>query len=245
MKRIVLIYLFLVCSFSLFANDIDAEVVLNKMRELTNYDTLSMSGIISTTDAFGELRTSFDLYENDLKNFYLEITSGTENGQKVLRLQKDIFVYYPDAEEVIRLSNTSKRNSFLGSSFAYEDMVSNQGGIEAYNPLSCTTEIVDEVEYYKIEMQAKESSETYQYQTLYIPVETNLINKIELFSKSKRHLKTITYSSYRKIGNVLFPFKVSIKDEIKKSVNSFMEVEEVRLNDKLNPRIFNKENLLW
>lgn len=242
MKKILTLLIILTITISMLCAE-SAKDIIDKMEEVMDFDTLSFSATIKNSDKMGSTTQKFDAIQNSNGDTLLTVTSGMDKGQKILRLSDEIYIYYPDADEIIRLSESGLSGSFLGSDFSYEDLSGDNDynkrytyelkGDEEYNGLDC----------YCINFSAKKLSETYQKMEILIDKERYVPIVERLYSKSGRLLKTIYYDGYS--TKPYFPSLVKTENAVKKSNKSEMVVTNIVFNKKIDSSLFDKEEFAW
>ena len=121
MKRILMTAIIMSAALlTLFAKS--AKDIIDRMESVMDFDTLTFTALIENTDRLGTVTQVFETVRNGNGDTLMTVTSGMDRGQKILRSGNEIYVYYPDADEVIRLSDSGLSGSFMGSDFSYEDL---------------------------------------------------------------------------------------------------------------------------
>lgn len=226
----------------LFASD--AEEIVNRMERAMHFEDAVISGRIVSTDRFGSFSTVFESLQRENGDSLLTVTEGADRGQKILRLGNDIYIYYPDAAEVIRLSGSGMKNSFLGTEFSYEDLIGDDDYTSRYDYELAGMEDYEGIKCYHISFTARRLSETYQKQELLVDAELYVPLKASLMSRSGKLIKEIFYSAYIDYG-VLFPGRVEIVNSLKKDSSSVMTVISAEFNTGIDEALFSKDELLW
>ncbi len=249
MKRslfcVLLVVLIASCAFAAASNDMTAKEILDRMDELMDFDSCIMSATMVNTDRLGSTSMVFTTYQKGDGDTLLVVTQGPDKGQKILRLDSDIYIYYPDADEVIRLSSSGLKNSFLGSDFSYEDLTGDDDYDSRYESSLEDNVAVDGVECYAILMKARKSSETYQMERVYVDVSTFLPVKFEMYSKSGKLLKSMYYSNYIEDKGSFFPGSIKVVNAVKKNSYSDITIDSLSFGEDLDPSMFDKEELAW
>ncbi len=246
-KKITVLFLIITVLSGVWAEQAlltDTHEILKKMEEAMSFDTVKLTATLENIDSMGSTTTEFDTWENN-KNTLLHVTSGPDRGQKILRLEDIIYIYYPSAEEVIRLSSSGLKNSFLGSDFSYEDLTGKDDYDERYDSTLIGTTIYDGKLCYEILLKAKKSSETYQIESVFIDTELFIPLKFVLFSKSGKTMKTLYYMDWINTNGTYFPGKILVENNIKKNKSSLMTVTDIVFDIEINSSIFSKEELQW
>lgn len=242
MKKLSTLFILILLLVSSLSAE-SAKDILDKMEDVMEFETLSFSATIKNTDRMGTTTQSFDAVQNDDGDTLLTVTSGMDKGQKVLRLDDEIYIYYPDADEIIRLSDSGLSSSFLGSDFSYEDLSGDDDYEDRYNYELVGEETFNNIACYRIKFSAKKLSETYQKMEMLIDKARYVPIVQELYSKSGRLLKTIYYDGYS--GRPYFPTSVKTENAVKKSNKSEMIVKNIVFNKSIDSSIFDKEDFAW
>ena len=242
MKKLSTLFILILLLISSLSAE-SAKTILDKMEDAMEFETLSFSATIKNTDRMGTTTQSFDAVQNDDGDTLLTVTSGMDKGQKVLRLDDEIYIYYPDADEIIRLSDSGLSSSFLGSDFSYEDLSGDDDYEDRYNYELVGEETFNNTSCYRIKFSAKKLSETYQKMEMLIDKVRYVPIVEELYSKSGRLLKTIYYDGYSE--RPYFPTSVKTENSVKKSNKSEMNVKNIVFNKKIDSSIFDKEDFAW
>ncbi len=244
MKKILIFTLLLICLItSVFA--LDSKEILDRMEKEMDYSSASFSATIVNTDKLGSTKLTFDTYQKGNGDTLLIVTSGSDKGQKILRLDEEIYIFYPNADEIIRLSSSGLKESFLGSNFSYEDLTGDDEYDERYSHSLSGEETLNDIDCFVISMDAKKRSETYQKETIYIAKDSFLPVKMSLYSKSGRLLKEIYYSNYITDNGTHYPTHIEITNAVKKSSYSVMDITSISFGVELDDDLFNKEELAW
>ncbi len=244
MKKISIIVLLSIFSISLLSA-ITAVEIVNKMDELETYETSKSSGEIITTDRFGEKKSTFNAYSRGKYDSLIEFTSLAERGQKVLRTNNELFLYYPDANELIRLTGAALRQSLLGSDISYEDMTGEKDTLRDYEVTLLGTKTIDGRECYELSLVAKTRKVAYPKQTLFVDTETFVVQKGEYSTSSGRLLKEIDVISTMRVGERTIPKETKIVDTLKRNSSTIMKIDSIEIDIPLDRNLFSIDSLTW
>ena len=111
---------------------LSAEEIIHEMDRLSTFETTYSTGSIQTTDRFGTKTSLFRSWSQGEKDSLIEFTSKAERGQKILRTEGSLYLFYPDAEQLIRMQGAALRQSMLGSDISYEDMTEEKNTLDNY-----------------------------------------------------------------------------------------------------------------
>ena len=129
MKRDLTIGIILLVIGGKFLAAQTAEEIIDKMETLSSPETAETVGRMVTTDRFGSKETPFKSYAQGEDRSLIVFTGIEEDGQKILRVEDDLYVYFPDARRTIRMQGGALRDAVMGSDFSYEDMTTGSRGL--------------------------------------------------------------------------------------------------------------------
>jgi outer membrane lipoprotein-sorting protein len=242
MKKILTV-LFLLMSALGFS--LTPEEIINRMDDNETYNSVRMVGRMVTEDHFGSIESSFIVYAQGENELLMEFTSAQEAGQMVLRLENKIYLFFPDAEELILLQGAALRQSMMGSDISYEDMAGENSTLDDYDVTLLGEELVDGRETYKIQMVANKNDVAYAKQVVYVDQERFISLKTELYSLSGRQIKEIVTSEVEREGSNWLGKKTVITDLLKGNSSTTLYMEEIELNPRLDSDLFSVDRLTF
>lgn len=245
MKQRILLSVILCAVLSLPLSAMSAEQIIEEMDRVETFRTSSSTGRIITNDRFGEKVSEFIAYSRGTEDSLIEFTSLAERGQKILRTQKNLYLFYPDANELIRLQGAALRQSLLGSDISYEDMTSEHSTLDDYNASLEGTETYEGREVYVVRLEGKTRKVAYPTQVLYIDTETFLVWKGEYSTASGRLLKEMTVLETMELEDRVIPSRSKIVDVMKSDSSTIMEIDSIETDVPLAGDFFSLDNLTW
>jgi len=222
-----------------------ADEIIGEMDRLSTFETTYSTGSIQTTDRFGTKTSEFKSWSQGKKDSLIEFTSKAERGQKILRTEGSLYLFYPDAEQLIRMQGAALRQSMLGSDISYEDMTEEKNTLDNY------TAKLEEEESFKgkacfvLTLTAKTRSVAYPIQKIWVDKQTYLVWKAEYSTAQGRLLKVMEVLETFNSGGRVLPKQSKIEDKMKKNSFTLMTVDSFEANPKLDKSIFTLENLTW
>ncbi len=236
-----------IISSPLFAQNsgLTAAQIIDRMEANQTQQTSISQGRMIISDRFGERVSTYQAWSEGSNRFLVEFTSPHERGQKVLRRDDSLFLYYPDARETIRLQGAALRDSLLGSDISYEDMTGNRGLEDNYTFELLGTEEYDGRQCYKIRLTARQANVAYPEQIIWVDSQDFVMRKSEQYARSGRLLKTTRVLATTIAGGYHFPTHMEIVDETRSSSKTEMITEDIQLDVQLPANIFSLEELSW
>ncbi len=222
-----------------------AEEIIQRLEANQTHETSRVEGRMVIHDRFGRRTTEFIMFARGTDDALIEFTSAEEAGQKVLRTGDEIYLYYPDASELIRLQGAALRQSMLGSDVSYEDMTGNRGYLDTYDVRVTDREEIDGSPCHVLELEATSRDVAYPRQKLWVDAELYVMRKAEQYALSGRLLKVMEVEELMREEGKIFPSHITIRDQLKQDTRTEFIIEEARINIDLPNRIFSVEELTW
>ena len=155
------------------------EEIVQRLEENRTYSS-RIEATWTIVDRFGERVSSMISWSRGADEFLVEFTSAAEFGQKILRTEDEIYLYYPDAAELVRLQGQALRESMLGSDVSYEDLTGGRTILDDYTAVLEGREEVDDHDTWRVTLEARVRDVAYPLQTLWIDTELYLAWRTEL-----------------------------------------------------------------
>ena len=183
------------------------------------------------------------IYAEGEEKALIEFTNPEDIGSKFLMLSDEMWMYFPDAEEIIKISGHMLRESMMGSDFSYEDMVDNEGLLEKYSVAVLESEVVDERDCYVLELNAIKKKISYAKQKIWVDKERFVTLKGQLFARSGKLLKEITAGKVEKYDDRYFTTKVTMMNKLVKNSSTTFEMEDINFDAGIPDGVFTKRYL--
>lgn len=243
LRRGFLMLALLVGGVAVLAAQQSAEQFIRNLEKNQTHDTSIIEGRIIVTDRFGERASEFISYNRGAEESLLEFTSAAERGQKVLRTADELYLYYPDAAEIIRLQGAALRESLVGSDVSYEDVTGNRGYLEDYSVSIVGSESVADRPATIIEMIAISDDIAYPRQRLWIDNTDYVLLRSEQYALSGRLLKISDTKRTTTQRGKIFPVHLVISDQLKRNSRTDVILDAINIDPTLPRGIFSLEEL--
>ncbi len=227
----------------LFVSALSPVEIITKLESNLVYGTSESTGRIIITDRFGKRQSSYLSYTRGKDTSMVEFTGKENAGQKILRIKDEIYLYYPDAEEVIRLRGSALKQSIIGSDMSYADIAGDKSLLDSYNAVLEGKESVKGIQCYRILLTAKKRNVSYQKQTMWIDSKHFIYVKINQRAKSGKVLKELTVRRFKTVSGHTIPVDILIKDMLKKNSSTEFLVDSFKLNPSIPDGTFNLQGL--
>lgn len=222
-----------------------AEEIIRRLEANETHETAYAEGRMLIHDRFGDRTTSFRSWSRGEDESLIEFTSAGEAGRKILRRDDQIYLFYPDAAELIRLRGSALRDSVMGSDMSYEDLTSGGGLLADYEAKLTGTETVDGTEAYRIELEAKTRDVPYPRQVIWVDADRYVGLRTEMYSRSGDLLKVMDALELTEQDGKIFPVRVRIEDRLRADTYTEFVFDEIRVNVSIDDDRFSLEELTW
>lgn len=194
------------------------------------------------TDRFGTIESTFLSWSRGDDEFLLEFTNIEESGQKVLRVDGDIYLYDPDAEETLRMSGSALKDSMFGD-ISYEDVSEGNDTLDDYTAELLGEEEIDGVPCYRVKLTAKTRSVPYAIQELWIGKEDFVMRRGEFFSRRGTFLKELRVLGVEEVDGKVILTHMILEDKIRGDSSTELILSDIEVNIPLDDRMFTEEAL--
>ena len=236
-KLFIIIIISIFCGHYLSA--LTADEIVRKVDQNETFKTAKSTGSMIIVDRFGERKSDFIAYSEGQVNSLIEFTSVEEEGQKVLRVKDKMYLYFPDAEEVILLQGSALKEGLLGSDISYEDMAGDKDTLENYTATLEGPGEVDGADCYIVNLKAKPKKKVaYASYTLWVDKTTFAVRKADYFSLSGKKIKEMTALDFKKIAGKSIATKMIMNDMLKRNSRTEMIITDIEVNIDLPKNIF-------
>ena len=221
-----------------------AEKIIELMEKNQVHSTAQFSGKLIIINRFGLKTKSFNVVTEGSNKLLIEFTNKEERGQKILRLNDEIYVYYPKAEGVMRLKGGALKDSIFGSDFSYEDLTGERNLLQLYQVELVSPELVflDGVACYHLRLTGR-SPVAYPYQELWIEAKRFYLLKAVYYSLTMAPMKELRVTQTTEQANKIFPTRFIMADLQKKDSTTEFIIENIQLDLALDSKQFSLERL--
>jgi len=221
----------------------DVAAIIKKLDSNEVYTTIKSEAEFLIQFAGKRIMKRFVLYAKGDKNSFVEFTNPEDAGTKFLKKNGNLFLYSPDAEEIVPITGHMLKESMMGSDLSYEDTVANDTLESLYNAT-----IVGEPEYqgtrcWLLELVGKKKTISYPKLRMWVDQQSYLPLKTERYALSGALLKEELVLETKRIGSRLFPVKVEVRDLLRKDSRTVFTMIDPVLDGPIPDSVFSMRNL--
>lgn len=177
--------------------------------------------------------------------FFIEFTNPEDKGVKYLRIGSELWIYFPDADAVMKISSHMLRQGMMGSDISYEDLMSDEDYLSKYNAVLIGETNVNGAECYKVMLTARPEKQdiTYYKRQIVVDKEKMIAVELDLYAKSGRLLKRMIQSDIEDFSGRYYPTKITIEDAKRKNSITTVGFKNLEFNVPIPEGTFTRENL--
>lgn len=243
MKNVLLIFAIL---FAVGANaqTPDGKNILDKVDNNMSSQTQIVSAKMEINSARATRTMEMKTWTvGEQKSFTEYLAPVREKGTKMLKIDNQLWVYSPATDRTIQISGHMLRQSVMGSDLSYEDLMTDKKLIDQYSAKVSGEETIDGRACWVLTLTATTPDVAYYSQKLWVDKERFVTLKAQLFAKSGKQLKEITFGNVQNVQGRWFPMLFLYKDVLKDGKGTQLTITDIRFNEKIPESVFNKSNL--
>lgn len=180
----------------------------------------------------------------DQTNALAEFTNPRDRGTKFLKRGDDLWMFFPEAEDLVKISGHMLEQGMMGSDFSYQDMLESDKLTDLYDFELLAVEDYQGRPAYKLEgvkVPGKEVS--YYRRVVWIDKERFVGLKEELYTESGRLLKELTLIEMAEIDDRWYPVHSIMENKLRQNTSTEFILKEIVFDAELPEGIFTLQRL--
>jgi len=247
MKRlsIMLSVVMVVVLLSSLALAITAEEIINRRDD--NEYIVSARVEAEMTIVKGEREITKTMISwSDGENSLTEFTNPMDRGTKFLKRGDSLWMFFPEAEDVVKISGNMLAQGMMGSDFSYQDLMESDKLTDLYDFQIIREEDFNGRPCYVLEGIAREGKEvSYYRRVIWIDKERFIGLKEELYARSGRLLKESWTEKVEKIQERWFPVESVMENKLQRNTRTLFKLISIEFNPDIPEGTFTLENLQY
>jgi outer membrane lipoprotein-sorting protein len=173
----------------------------------------------------------------------VRFTNPEDEGTKYLMLGDNLWIYFPEENDVVKISGHMLKEGMMGSDVSYEDALEADKLTEKYDVAVTGEEAMDGHDCYLLTLTAKVKDAPYFKRVMWVEKKRFIAWKEELFAKSGKKLKVARVLSVKEIEKIWYPVKVEMVNMLRKNSKTVFTIESIAINTPLDEELFTMRNL--
>lgn len=225
------------------AAEMTAEEIINKRDDNEYFDTAQMEAEMIIVSG-GRKITKTMLILSNKRNALIEFTNPVDRGTKFLKREGDLWMFFPDAEEIIKISGHMLNQGMMGSDFSYQDIMESDKLTDLYDFKIIGEEEIEGRLCYILEGIAREGVKVSYYRRVsWIDKERFIGLKEELYTKSGRLLKETKVNKIEEIEGRWIPIDSVMENKLRKNTYTGFKITNIDFNPEIPEGTFTLQNL--
>jgi len=225
------------------AAEMTAEEIINKRDNNEYFDTAQMEAEMIIVSGSRKI-TKTMVALTDKKNSLVEFTNPQDRGTKFLKREDDLWMFFPDAEEIIKISGHMLNQGMMGSDFSYQDVMESDKLTDLYDFKIIGEEEFDGRPCYVLEGIAREGVKVSYYRRVsWVDKERFIGLKEELYTKSGRLLKETKVNKIEEIEGRWVPTNSVMENKLRKNTYTEFKITQIIFNLEIPEETFSLQNL--
>jgi outer membrane lipoprotein-sorting protein len=220
-----------------------AEEIIKRRDDNEHFETAQVEAemvIINRNRRIVKTMTSYAHVDNGLVVF----TNPRDRGTKFLKRGDDLWMFFPEAEDLVKISGHMLNQGIMGSDFSYQDVMESDKLTDLYNFELIGEEVIDGRPCYVLEGTANEGKEvSYYRRKSWVDKERFVGLKEELYARSGRLLKVMTVKKVAEIEGRWYPVASVMEDKLRRDTRTEFIIKAIEFNPQIPAGTFTLENL--
>ncbi len=168
-----------------------------------------------------------------------------DRGTKYLKLGDELWMFFPDAEDLVKISGHMLKQGMMGSDFSYQDALESEKIGELYEFKLVGTESLGGVNCYVLEATALPGkSVSYPKRKMWVDAETFVAVREELYAASGKLLKASRVEELEEREGRYYASRAVMEDKLKKGSSTTFIIESIDFDVEIADETFSLKALM-
>jgi hypothetical protein len=168
----------------------------------------------------------------------VEFTNPEDEGTKYLMVGDNLWIYFPEEQDVIKISGHMLKEGMMGSDVSYEDALESDLLSGKYAITLEGEEEFDGHQCHVVKLEATVKDVPYYKRRMWIDKETFVGWKEEMYAKSGKLLKVGTVLETKLINGRHWPAISEMVNKLRRNSRTVFEMTDVRLDKPMSEDMF-------
>lgn len=173
----------------------------------------------------------------------VEFTNPEDSGVKYLKIKDELWAYFPEENDTVKISGHQLKEGFMGSDLSYEDSLELDKLSGKYRTALRGTEELDGRKAYVLDLTATAKDAPYDLRSLWVDAERWVILKQEMRSKGGALIKSSRALDVKRAQGRWYVAALEMKDMRKKDSLTVFRTLAIAYDASIDPKEFYLENI--
>lgn len=165
-------------------------------------------------------------------------TNPEDEGTRYLMRDQNLWIYFPEENDVIKISGHMLKDGMMGSDVSYEDALESDTLTEKYTVTITGDTLHDDIRCLILTLEAKVKNVSYHTRVLWVDTSRYIALREESYAKSGKLLKTAQVLRVEKIGSIYYPVKVEMRNLLRKNSSTVFSSTDIVFDKAVDPSMF-------
>ncbi len=218
--------------------------ILKQVDRNENFTTVYYEARMDITVGGRQVAKTMRAWAEGNNKALVEFTSRRDLGTRILKINDDLWLYSPTAEEEVKLSGDMLKQGLMGSDFSYQDMLDYEHLTELYQAAVIGEETLDGRSCHVLELTARPNQEvSYYRRKIWVDKERFVSLREELYAPSGKLLKLSATEKVEHFGARWYATSVVMEDKLKKNSNTRFAIEKIVFDQPIPASTFTRQRL--
>ena len=227
---IVVSILILFPNSALISAEMTAKEIISKRDDNEYFDSVRLEAEMIIVSGSRKI-TKTMVVLSDKKNALVEFTNPQDRGTKFLKRGDNLWMFFPDAEDIIKISGHMLNQGMMGSDFSYQDIMESDKLTDLYDFKIVREDEIDGRPCYVLEGIAKKEVKVSYYRRIsWVDKERFVGLKEKLYAQSGRLLKEIKINEIKEIEGRWIPIYSVMENKLRKNTYTEFKITQIDFN---------------
>lgn len=225
------------------ATELTAKEIINKRDNNEYIESIKAEAEMIIVSG-GRRITKTMLILSDKKSALIEFTNPGDRGTKFLKREDNLWMFFPDAEDIVKISGHMLNQGMMGSDFSYQDIMESDKLTDLYDFKILKEEELNGRQCYVLEGIAKEGVKVSYYRRVsWVDKERFIGLKEELYTQSGHLLKETKINEINKIEEHWIPIDSVMENKLRKDTFTEFKLTQIEFNPEIPEETFTLQSL--
>jgi outer membrane lipoprotein-sorting protein len=220
------------------SSGLTADAVLDRLDSNQSFKSIRYSGRMEISIGGEKRIKTMNIAALGSDKAFVEFTNPEDRGIRYLKLEKNLWMYFPKEQDTVPISGHLLKDGMMGSDVSYEDSLESQDFRVKYSASIKGEEIVGGRQCVILNLEAKVPTAAYDRRLIWVDKERWVALKEEMYARSGKLIKTSATLEVKSIGDRWYPVSSEYVSKLRKDTKTLIVMSSLELDPKLDPNQF-------
>lgn len=221
------------------ASALTGEDILHRIDDNRDYETFVATGRMEIhIEEKVRVKTMEITSMTEGSRSIVEFTNPADKGTRYLMRDENLWIYFPEEQDVVKISGHMLKEGMMGSDVSYEDALETDLLSGKYDITRQGDETCEGHECYVVALDATTRDAPYYKRKMWVDTETFVVWKEQMYAKSGKLLKTARVLDVKKIEGRWMPVESEMVNELRRTSRTVFSLSDIKLGVPLDPDQF-------